>query len=177
MQTATGGMYWPIDPRPEDVNVIDIASSLSKLCRFGGHCKRFYSVAEHAVLVSYVVPPELALEALHHDDTEAYLVDVPRPLKRWIPGYQEIEHQNWVAIAQHFGLPLELDKRVKEADNTVLLAEKEANMLPSPQAWKELGKAAKVKVQCLPPDEACKLYLDRHFELLFERFTLALEAA
>jgi hypothetical protein len=58
IQTATGRPFWPIDPRPEDIDIEDIAHALSMLCRFGGHCLRFYSVAEHSVLLSQYVAPE-----------------------------------------------------------------------------------------------------------------------
>lgn len=81
-----GGRYIDLTaPRPEDVTLSDVAGALSKTCRFAGHVRRFYSVAEHAVLVSGIVEsvrPDLAFPALHHDSHEAYLGDVPTPLKR-----------------------------------------------------------------------------------------------
>ena len=133
MQTASGRAYWPIDPRPEDVFIEDIAHALGHICRYAGHCSTFYSVAEHSVLVSLLVPPEHALAGLLHDATEAYCVDVPRPLKRHLPDYQEIEERNWRVIATRFGLPAELPQCVHDADIAICLAEKEALMLPSPR--------------------------------------------
>jgi hypothetical protein len=163
--TASGRRYWPMDPRAEDVWLPDIAAALSKLCRFGGHTSRFYSVAEHSVLVSYVVPPHLALQGLMHDATEAYVVDVPRPLKRMLPDYQQAERLNWAAIAQHFGLPAELDPAVHEADNAVLFAEKAA-LMPNSPPWGWSVPAADVKVQGAGPGWAERVFLSRFAELV-----------
>lgn len=67
MQTFSGGVFYPMDPRPEDIRLEDIAAALSKLCRFGGQCLKFCSVAEHSVLVAQQVPPQYQLTALLHD--------------------------------------------------------------------------------------------------------------
>src|SRR4051812_20612492 len=85
MQTYTGRAFWPLDAQPEDVDPLDIAAALSMLCRYGGHVSRFYSVAEHCLLMSEAVAPEHALWALLHDATEAYMGDMVRPLKRQMP--------------------------------------------------------------------------------------------
>ncbi|AMV24559.1 hypothetical protein VT84_09200 [Gemmata sp. SH-PL17] len=84
VQTFTGRKFWPLDPRPEDVDVRDIAHALSLLCRFTGHSRTFYSVAQHSVLASQIVPPESALAALLHDAAEAYMGDIARPWKRFL---------------------------------------------------------------------------------------------
>jgi hypothetical protein len=128
MQTFTGRRFYPLSPRAADIDAADIAHALSLLCRYGGHVDRFYSVAEHCVLMSRAVPPEDALAALLHDATEAYIVDVPRPLKRQLPGYREIEQAVWHAIAVRFGLDLALPASVHEADNRILLTERNALM-------------------------------------------------
>jgi len=135
ISTFSGVQYWPCDPRPSEVCIEDIAHALSNICRYAGHCKSFYSVAEHSVYVSLIVPPEHALTALLHDATEAYCVDVPRPLKRFLTNYKEIEQRNWVAIADKFSLPHDMPQCVKDADNAVFLAEKEYVMGPQPHAW------------------------------------------
>src|SRR5580692_700756 len=109
IQTATGRQFWPMDPRPDEIFIDDIAHALSMLCRFGGHCLRFYSVAEHSVLLSRVAPQKHKLWALLHDASEAYLVDVPRPIKPMLVGYKAAEEKIQRAIAVrfnlHFGIP------------------------------------------------------------------------
>ena len=137
MQTFSGQRFYPLDPRPEEINADDIAHALSLLCRYGGHVDRFYSVAEHCVLMSEAVAPEHALYALLHDATEAYVCDVPRPLKRQLAGYREIEEMVWLAIAERFGLPPTsvLPAEVKEADNRILLTERDALMPNTIYSW------------------------------------------
>lgn len=105
MQVYSGGKFWPLDPRPEETHIEDIAHALAHLCRFGGHCRVFYSVAEHSVRSSLCVPAAHAFAALLHDAAEAYVVDVPRPLKVQLRGYAEIERRVMSAIAKRFRLP------------------------------------------------------------------------
>lgn len=136
MQTYTGRAYWPLDPNSDEVDILDIAHALSNLCRYTGHCQKFYSVAEHSVLVSRIVPPEDALMGLLHDATEAYVNDLARPLKRHIPQYKEIEALNWHAISHHFfGVSLPLPASVHVADNAILLTEHAVLMPNSPLPW------------------------------------------
>jgi hypothetical protein len=139
IQTFTGRQYWPLDPHPSDVCIEDIAHHLSMLCRFTGACKRFYSVAEHSVHVSYLVPPELALHGLLHDASEAYCNDIARPVKRNIQGYAEIEALNDDAIRDAFSVPaptLGALAVVKFADNAILIAEQAAIMAPCAHRWR-----------------------------------------
>lgn len=165
MQTHSGRRFYPLDPRPEDVCIGDIAHALAHLCRFGGHSKHFYSVAEHSVLTSLVVPPEHALHALLHDATEAYCVDVPRPLKRGLgAAYATIEHRIWGAIAHALGVGVVLPDCVKAADDAVLLAERDV-LFDHPLTWSVPGKAADVRVLGLQPDAAKRLFMARYVEL------------
>jgi uncharacterized protein len=165
MQTYTGKQFWPLDPRASEICIEDIANSLSKQCRYAGHCKEFYSVAEHSVYVSMCVPPELAKCALLHDATEAYVVDVPRPLKPWLKEYKEIEDRVWVQVAAYFGLPETMPEAVHIADNAVLLAEKEQIMEASPAAWQVQGVPADVTIACLSPSAARDLFMARYREV------------
>lgn len=123
LQTYTGIHYWPLDPRADEIDIEDIAHALANVCRYAGHTSRFYSVAEHSVLVSRLVAPELALAALLHDATEAYIMDVPRPLKKHLTNYMEIEELNWKAIAERFDLDPVLHESIKNADNAILFKE------------------------------------------------------
>lgn len=165
MQTASGRQFWPLDPRPEEIYIEDIAAALSKLCRYGGHCAWPYSVAQHSVYVSHQVPREHALAALLHDATEAYCADVPRPLKRHLTGYAEIEQRIWCAVAAKFKLPEQLPQCVHDADNAVLLAEKAQIMLPSPAAWDVPGQPAPIQIRYWTADQARDAFLSA-FEVL-----------
>lgn len=151
IQTFTGRQYWPLDPRPTDVCVEDIAHHLGYICRFSGACTRFYSVAEHSTHVSCLVEailedrgeenPAFVLRAHLHDAAE-YVPphDVARPVKysTACTFLREIETRNETAIFEALGLPycdLEADALIKEADNAMLLAEQEAIMRPAPADW------------------------------------------
>jgi 5'-deoxynucleotidase YfbR-like HD superfamily hydrolase len=103
--TYTGRTFWPMDPRPDEVSILDIAQALSHQCRFSGHTREFYSVAEHSVRVSQIVPAPHQLWALLHDAAEAYLLDWPRPLKQnglmgWL--YRRAERRLMRVICQRF---------------------------------------------------------------------------
>lgn len=168
MQTRLGLPFWPLDPRPDDIRIYDIAHSLAMQCRYNGHANVFYSVAEHSVLVSTVVPPEHALAGLLHDAAEAYVGDIIRPLKRHITGYDEIEQRVWRAIAERYGLPIDLHSSVMAADNSVLLAEQAQIMGPPPQPWGIPGEPAPVVVQGLSPSDARSAFLDRFAQITGE---------
>jgi 5'-nucleotidase len=173
MQTYLGGAYWPCDPRPEEVHIVDIAHHLSMLCRYTGACKGFYSVAEHSILVSYRVPQEHALTGLLHDATEAYVADVNRPVKHGpgMKGYRAIEMLNWLAIAEKFGLPKKMPAAVERVDNEMLFHEQAALMQPAPEGmdWgMGLPQPAEVRpdlISCLPWWLAKQVFLRRYIEL------------
>lgn len=131
MQTASGRQFWPLDPRTEEIYIEDIAAALSKLCRYGGHCKRFYSVAEHCVLMAHAAPDELRLAALMHDASEAYLSDVIRPIKRHMPQFGIVEIALERMIAIRFNLEWPLLAEVKRLDERIVHDEKAQIMLPS----------------------------------------------
>jgi hypothetical protein len=167
MQTFTGRAFYPLDPRVEDIDPADVAHALSLLCRYGGHSKRFMSVAEHCVLMSEAVAPINALWALLHDATEAYLGDMIRPLKYAMTEYRAAEYRLMQVICDRFDIGLDCPSEVKLADARILLDEREALMAPSPLPWAvdhlhPLG----VMVRCWSPEEAEKRYLERLRELL-----------
>lgn len=138
IQTFTGGQCFPLDPKPEQIRIEDIAHALSNMCRFAGHTRRFYSVAEHSVRVARCVPPADALAGLLHDATEAYLVDVPRPIKGHLAGYRAIEARLNAVIMARFGLPAELPASVHHADNVVLATEARDLMNRHEGRWEAL---------------------------------------
>jgi hypothetical protein len=127
--TRSGGVFYPGNPRAEDVRLGDIAHALSQIGRFTGHTSEFYSVAQHCVLVSYLCPSEYALWGLLHDAAEAYIGDVSSPLKSLLPDYREIEHRVEQCVWGVFGLTGTLPPAVKAADVKAYELERDALML------------------------------------------------
>ena len=123
--TYSGVHFWPLLPNADDILIEDIAHALSVQCRFGGHTRVFYSVAEHSVRVSQFCRPEDALWGLLHDASEAFLCDVPAPLKSLpaFEAYRAAEHTLQRIIAVRFGLPAEQPTSVTEADQAMLRIE------------------------------------------------------
>ncbi len=124
IETHIGVKFHLSEPRLGDIYIDDIAWALSYTCRFGGHCRRFYSVAQHSVLVARACPPELRLQGLLHDAAEAYLGDVTSPLKCLLPAYAGLEERLMKLIAKRFGLPWPFDDEVKRIDMGLLATEK-----------------------------------------------------
>lgn len=166
MQTFTGARFYPLDPRVEEIDIVDIAHALSMLCRYGGHVDRFYSVAEHCVLMSEAVAPEHALAALLHDATEAYIIDVPRPLKRQLVGYREIEDKVWAAIAKRFDVDPIIPPEVKVADNRILLNER-GTLMSAAGRWEvdDHYEPLEVTITGWEPDLAEACYTARFLDL------------
>jgi len=125
--TFTGIEFFPFAPRVDHVNILDIAHSLARQCRYGGHvASEHYSVAEHCVLVSQLVPPEDALWGLLHDGDEAYLPDLPAPIKRAFPEYTVAGDRLRGVVLGRFGLPAEEPVSVRDADLRIRLTEQRA---------------------------------------------------
>lgn len=123
--TRTGTTFYALDPRPEEIHLEDIAWALAHQCRFSGHTSKFYSVAQHSCLVHDLVDDEHKPWALFHDASEAYLIDVPRPLKR-SPGFEmylEAEERLMAAISERFALDGTMPHEVKDADLKLLVTE------------------------------------------------------
>lgn len=164
IQTYTGKMLWPLEPAAEDVFLLDIAHALSMKCRYGGHCAEFYSVAEHCVLLSHVVSKPNALWALLHDAAEAYLADIPRPVKPFIGGFKDLETEIMVQVCAKFGLDPEEPEEVKAADTRITADEKLALMQAGP-AWNGLGTPFGVRINNYRPRLARKFFVQRFLEL------------
>jgi hypothetical protein len=166
MQTFTGRQYWPLDPRADEIDIVDIASALSKLCRYGGHTRRFYSVAEHCVLMarSDECPPGDRLPALMHDASEGYVVDIIRPIKPYLAGYALIESANMLAIAARFDFAWPPSRAIKEMDNRILLDERDQAMARPPADWNIAGPHLGVALQFWSPDEARAQFLTAFYD-------------
>lgn len=168
IQTYLGKQFWPLSPRHEDIEIVDIAHALSNICRYGGHCNSFYSVAQHCVLVSETVPPEFALYGLLHDASEAYLIDVPRPIKhaKGMETYRSAEAWLESTIYERFGLESEAPPCIKIADNQLLRTEQRDLMKEAPAAWED-NRVGALEQMIIPllPQGAKGLYLDRFHAL------------
>lgn len=167
--THSGKRFSFQDIDPETIDIEDIATALSNICRFTGHLDQHYSVAQHCVLVSHLVEPHLAFEALMHDASEAYCGDVSSPLKARLPDYREIEGRVDRAIRAKYGLPLVESPEVKVADLRMLASEMGmfgrhgAHALPDPDKYLP---ADIMGLRLLPAEEARVAFLQR-FELLY----------
>jgi hypothetical protein len=119
-----GGFFDYEAPERSRYTIEDIARGLSKMPRFSGQTDRLYSVAQHCVLVSKLVPEEFALAGLLHDAAEAFMADIPSPLKRMLPGYIELEQRAEADMCKRFGMKFPFHPSIKEADIRVFLAER-----------------------------------------------------
>lgn len=186
--TNSGELFWPMDARANEVCIHDIAHSLSNMCRFAGHIKRFYSVAQHCVLVSQLIEnsssklglntPYHQLVGLTHDASEAYLVDIPRPIKRFLPGYVRMEQKLQRVIAEAFGVHMERKDGktitdydtdwLKKADNLALAIEAH-NLVNDPRKlWSvEAQFGFKIRTHLEPwcPFEAKQHFLHRYADI------------
>lgn len=166
--TVSGRFYWPLDPRPDEVWISDIAHALSMQCRFGGHLPHFYSVAQHSVLVASQLPRGKArLTGLLHDASEAYIQDVVRPIKNHLTNYKEIEALNERVIFARFGLEWPLSDKVKEADDAILATEWRDMRTPRPASEIERYGGVPVTEKIIPwsPEIAKKLFLEMFYDL------------
>jgi hypothetical protein len=184
MQTYTGKKFYPMDPQVEDVDILDIAHSLSMQCRYNGHVDQFYSVAEHCVLMSNWIEEEywdaegggglpllevleLSLWALLHDAPEAYIGDMIRPVKLHMPEFCDLDDRIMSVIATKFNLPEspagpgKLPEVVKEADTRILLAERQALMKAPPGSWGIAADPIPVLIMPMSPTQAKSLYMTR----------------
>lgn len=134
IRTVSGKYVNLVDPDPATLDITDIAHALSRIPRFGGHLPVAYSVAHHSVHVARLCQDHdrrVQFQALMHDASEAYLLDIPKPLKDYLPEYRAIEDRMMRALAQRFGFGWPLHPAVKQADKVALETEWEHLMLLS----------------------------------------------
>jgi len=141
METASGVRFQFMNPTAEQIVLSDVALALSRACRYGGHTRRFYSVAEHTILMSDWVLQQpwgnelAALTALHHDDAEAYIGDLPRPAKQNMPQFKAVETGIDRAVAERFGTIYPMPAWLKQADTAILVDERAQVMRQSGNRW------------------------------------------
>lgn len=180
-QTFTAGRFWPFEPRADEVNLIDIAHALSLQCRYNGHCREFYSVAEHSVRVSMAIETwadlnsntlddyeqaVLAFWGLMHDAAEAYVGDMVRPLKHHMPAFRAVEASVMAAICERFGMAIEEPAIVKHFDNVILRTEKR-DIVNGDLLWSFPPEIQPLPEKIIPwsPAEAERRFLARFDEL------------
>lgn len=171
IQTYTGIAFYPMQPRPEEIDVIDIAHALSMLCRFAGHVERFYSIAEHCVHIHDWIEDEYKFAALMHDSSEAYLVDIPKPVKNYLNEYVLIEKNLEAAIFAKYNIPYPFHPRVKEGDNRILIDERNALLKKPPMLWNHEPEPLGIKIQNWSPEVAKEQFLDRFNKLYIKKDT------
>ena len=166
-QVFTGKQFWALDPKKEEVDIKDIAHALALQCRFNGHCDKFYSIAQHSILVSKIVSKEQALAGLLHDASETYTGDIIRPLKRFIVNFKEIELNIEKIIFEKFGIKEVNHQEIKKADNIALVTEMRNLMKTPPEKWNEDSFFEPIPEKIIPmgPEEAEKEFLKIFEEL------------
>jgi 5'-deoxynucleotidase YfbR-like HD superfamily hydrolase len=173
LQTVSGRWVNPFEPDPEQLDAGDIARALGNLCRFGGHSRVFYSVAQHSVIVSRLVEErggdaEDAFAALMHDATEAYLGDMPHPIKHRSPlgaAFKAAEEHLEQAINARFGVKSDVPE-IKRADRALLATERRTFSAET-WHWPELDgvEPLDLEISAWPPEDATRAFADRFAEL------------
>lgn len=172
MQVFSGGKIYPLDPRPEEIHLEDIAHALSQMNRYGGHTLFPYSVAQHCILLSYVIDPQYSFLALMHDASEAYLCDIPRPIKKDLTNYSNIENRLMAVIAKKFNFTWPMPEEVKIGDNRMITTERfqvmpkgdDYNLVPS-----DKYPAYKIKITEITAKQAKEAFINRFKELTHEK--------
>jgi len=169
--TASGRHFSYLDPRATEIDILDIAQALANECRYAGHTRAFYSVAQHAWLASHIVPQQYALEALLHDATEAYCKDIPRPLKMLLADYREVEARVDGAVRARFGLALSMSADVHHADLVMLATERRDLMPADVTPWPILDGIEPLprKITAMQPSRAQAVFLKRYIQLTEHR--------
>lgn len=168
ISTFTGKHFDFINITMDDICIEDIAQGLSNECRFAGQISQFYSVAQHSVCVSQIVPPEYALEALLHDASEAYCKDLPSPLKALLPEYKVIEKNVQKVICYKWDIPRSISSVVHYADLTMLATERRDLDVDGDNFWPILeGVPASdlINVSPLSPIQARAMFIYRYNQL------------
>lgn len=150
LQTFTGKEFDYAQPKADSICIEDIAKGLSHECRFAGQLKQHYSVAQHSIECSLIVPSDFALEALLHDAVEAYCKDIPSPLKWLLPDYQAIEKNVDSIIRKVFDLPKFESKEVKKADLIMLATERRDLLADDGKKWHQLDGVTPISRTIIP---------------------------
>lgn len=173
METYTGLLVDPLDISMSQIRIEDIAHALSLQCRYNGHCKEFYSVAQHSVQVCDFLDfgnPRIRLFGLLHDAAEAYLGDMIKPLKEEIPLYKEYEYilQDRIFLTLcNFCSPCPGEKEViKIIDTRMLITEAQSLMPSGGKDWAIQAESIPgLRIEGMDPNEAETLFLSAFKDL------------
>jgi len=158
IETVSGIKFHFLEPKEDEINIKDIAFALANQCRFNGHIP-FFSVAEHSVAVAARLSPNLQLAGLLHDAAEAYLSDIPSPIKQYLPDYQAMETKVQNAINKKFGVEFHPD--VKTADVDATATEAYYLLKSRGKDWNSVffQPNPKWEPRCLNPLDSYKLFM------------------
>lgn len=167
ISTRSGRRLYLHNPSPAQIHINDIAHGLAHQCRFNGQTNKFYSVAQHSVIVASILPPELKLAGLLHDAAEAYLGDIVQPLKELLPDFASIEARFADVIGQRFKVDLQHNDAVKKADLIALATERRDLMPMEIVEWPSLNGINPLWKTIKPqsPDKAKTEFLALYFKL------------
>lgn len=173
IRTYTGKKVYPLNPEIESINIYDIAHALSLICRYIGHVSEHYSVAQHSCIISNYFKDNsiFAKWGLLHDAPEAYICDIPRPIKPHFPGYAEIETCHEKLIAKKFNLPYPIPSKVKEIDTRILKTEIQTRFNDHPKKHLEMHidiqgiERLDVDIPVISPKKAEEQFLQKYIEL------------
>ena len=167
VSTKSGRRVSLLNPSPSQIVIGDIAHGLAHQCRFNGQTNKFYSVAQHSVLVASILPRELRLAGLLHDASEAYLGDVVQPLKDLLPEYQAIEVKFCEILGERFGVNLLHNDAIKHADLVVLATERRDLMPMDTADWSSIAGITPMSrtIKPMSPDAATTQFMEMFFTL------------
>lgn len=167
IQTYTGAQHFLMQPEDQEYHILDIAHSLSNLCRFGGHCGDFYSVAQHSVIVAEILPDKHKLCGLLHDAPEAFTGDIMSPLKLLMEdqgAWKVIERHTEIAIATKYDLPWPIPEIVKQADERALATEAR-DIMDNVTRWGLVATPLSEKIKPMSPEAAENVFLELYADL------------
>lgn len=166
INTVSGIEVNLLDPIPDMISIEDIAHSLAYQCRFAGHIKRFYSVAQHSVVVAAMAPDDIKKYALLHDASEAYLQDITAPLKHiWGPAYKLLEERFMKVVAIKFDLDIEQFKEVKPYDQRAVELEHQTFQCGKMHLWQAECLTLNIPVTVFSPDHSESVFLSAFYTL------------
>lgn len=170
IETYGGTHFWFLDPTPDMIDIEDIAHALSMQCRYTGHIKHFYSVAEHSVHVSNLA--RKPFDGLMHDASEAYITDIASPIKPHLSNYKNLENTIMVAIARKYGFEWPVSPDTKDADAAQLKTEARHLLRSGGRDWLSHFPTSRVRgvvPHCWSPEQAKMKFLERFYELTEQR--------